>query len=57
MPDVAQQLIDTLLFRWTWCVIASLVGNRVDSDLMDSITKEPIISPAIGKEDVVIIVR
>jgi hypothetical protein len=57
MPDVAQQLIDTLLFRWTWCAIASLVGNRIDSDLMDSITKEPIIRPAIGKEDVVIIVR
>jgi hypothetical protein len=56
MPGIAQQLIDMLLFGWTQCSIASLVGNGVDSDLTDSITKEPIISP-IGEEDVVIIVR
>jgi hypothetical protein len=45
-----------LLFGWSWCAIASLVGNGVDSDLTDGITKEPIISP-IGEEDVVIVVR
>jgi hypothetical protein len=56
MPDVAQQLIDTLLFGWTQCLIASLLGGSIDSDLMDGITKEPIISP-IGKENVVVIVR
>jgi hypothetical protein len=27
MPDVAQQLFDMFLFGWTWCSIASLVGQ------------------------------
>jgi hypothetical protein len=32
------------------------MGNGVDSDLMEGVTKELVISP-ISKEDVVIIVR
>jgi hypothetical protein len=52
MPDIAQHLIDTLLFGWTQCSIASLMGNKVDSDLMEGITKELVIS-LIGKEDLV----
>jgi hypothetical protein len=55
MPDVAQQVVDTFLFRWTWQVLVSLLWDGVDSNLMDGITKKPIIS-SIGKKNVVIIV-
>jgi hypothetical protein len=54
MPDVAQQLVDTLHFGWTQGLRSSLMGDGVDSNLMNGITKELIISP-ISKEGGVIV--